>query len=113
MGQTYHSATTSAQTHEPVAAAFAYADDLPPLYQDHEAARGRGDEAAQARAYDALIADFCATNRDLISPVLEQKLHAARYLPKDNPSDASAEYWHSTYGVSFFELRRLQEAYER
>jgi hypothetical protein len=93
-------------------------DDSPPVYRDEDEAqiqsqRIRAEEAERARRYDALIADFCASNRDLISPALERKLHAARYLPEDNPSDVPAEYWHTTYGVEFFELRRLQTAYER
>ncbi|KIM29885.1 hypothetical protein M408DRAFT_108556 [Serendipita vermifera MAFF 305830] len=70
-------------------------------------------EAAQARAYEESLSQFCATNRDLISPTLEGKLRAARYLPKDNPSEISAEYWRNTYGVEFFDLKRLQEAYEK
>ena len=96
----------------------------PPTYQDEEntvqiipsprTARVQPEEEAErARLYDEQIADFCATNRDLISPSLERKLHAARYLPEDDPSDVPAEYWHNTYGVEFFELRRLQTAYER
>jgi hypothetical protein len=93
-------------------------EDFPPMYRDEDEAqlqsqRIRAEEAERARRYDALIANFCAENRDLISPALERKLHAARYLPEDNPSDVAADYWHTTYGVEFFELRRLQTAYER
>ncbi|KIM23401.1 hypothetical protein M408DRAFT_332393, partial [Serendipita vermifera MAFF 305830] len=74
---------------------------------------GAVDEAAQAHAYEESISQFCTNNRDLISPVLESKLRAARYLPKDNPSEIPAEYWRDSYGVEFFDLKRLQEAYER
>jgi hypothetical protein len=93
-------------------------EDPPPMYEDEAEAqiqseRIRAEEAERARRYDALIANFCALNRDLISPDLERKLHAARYLPEDNPSDVAADYWHTTYDVEFFELRRLQTAYER
>jgi hypothetical protein len=73
----------------------------------------RAEEAERVRRYDALIADFCASNRDLISPTLERKLHAARYLPEDNPSDVDADYWLTTHGVGLSELRRLQTAHER
>jgi len=122
-------ATTSYHTAVPPAATSNYntaipgailapVDDSPPMYRDEDEAqiqsqRIRAEEAERARRYDALIADFCASNRDLISPALERKLHAARYLPEDNPSDVAADYWHTTYGVEFFELRRLQTAYER
>jgi hypothetical protein len=90
----------------------------PPMYRDEAEAqiqsqRIRAEEAERVRRYDALIADFCASNRDLISPVLERKLRAARYLPEDDPSDLTVDYWHTTYGVESFELENLQAAYER
>jgi hypothetical protein len=93
-------------------------EDPPPMYQDEAEAqiqsqRIRAEEAERVRRYDALIADFCASNRDLISPTLERKLHAARYLPEDDPSDVAADYWLNTYGVDSLELMRLQTAYER
>jgi len=83
----------------------------PPMYRNAENIAQI--PSGRASFYDVRISDFCTTNRDLIPPSLERKLHAARYLPEDDPSDLSAEYWHSTYGVEFFELRRLQAAYER
>jgi len=93
-------------------------ENPPPIYEREDVAqiqseRARVEEAERARQYDMRISNFCATNRDLISPALERKLHNARYLPEDNPSDVSADYWRSAYGVEFFELRRLQTAYER
>ncbi|KIM29886.1 hypothetical protein M408DRAFT_67574 [Serendipita vermifera MAFF 305830] len=95
--------------------------DLPEYRDDYTAHAAPGAdlssgavyEAAQARAYEESISQFCATNRDLISPALEGKLRTARYLPKDNPSEIPAEYWRDSYGVEFFDLKRLQEAYER
>jgi hypothetical protein len=93
-------------------------EDPPPIYRDETEAliqsqRVRAEEAERVRRYDALIAGFCASNRDLISPALERKLHAARHLPEDNPSDLTADYWLTTYGVEPLELRRLQTAYDR
>ena len=100
-------------------------ENPPPIYRDEDNNMAQiapserttrvqpEEEAERARQYDVRIADFCATNRDLISHSLERKLHAARYLPEDDPNDVPAEYWHNTYGVEFFELRRLQTAYER
>jgi len=93
-------------------------ENPPPMYEGEDVAQiqseqARVQEAERARQYDMRMADFCATNRDLISPALERKLHNARYLPEDNPSDVSADYWRSAYGVEFFDLRRLQTAYDR
>ena len=115
-------------THPPTGASTPgpTADFAPPAYQDPHGAPtalmgsispatnlNPTAEAEQARVYEESISQFCATNRDLISPALEGKLRAARYLPKDNPSEVPAEYWRNAYGVEFFDLKRLQEAYER
>lgn len=63
--------------------------------------------------YSNLIGEYSAANRDVISPELEKKLRAARYLPTDNPSDMPAEEWGNLHGVGRFELKRLQELYDR
>lgn len=67
----------------------------------------------QMSAHNDPLSQFCVANRDLIAPALEERLRAARYLPKDNPDEISADYWRSAYGVDFFDLKRLKEAYER
>lgn len=63
--------------------------------------------------YNDVIGQYAAANRDVINSDLERKLRAARYLPTDNPSDMPAEEWGTRYGVGTFELRRLQELYDR
>lgn len=63
--------------------------------------------------YNNLITEYAAANRDVISAKLERKLRAARYLPTDNPSDMPAEEWGNLYGVGRFEVKRLQELYDR
>lgn len=92
-------------------------EDFSPIYDatttGANSQRARAAEEERARLYDTLITDFCANNRDLISTELERKLYTARYLPSDNPSDIPYEHWRNAYGVEFFDLRRLQEAYER
>jgi hypothetical protein len=65
------------------------------------------------RVYSDTLSQFTSANRDVITPNLENKLRQARYVPTDNPSDMSAEEWSSRYGVGTFELRRLQELYDR
>lgn len=65
-----------------------------------------------AHGQDVLF-QFAARNRDLISLELESKLRVAHYLPTDNPSDLSTDIWQSQYGVGLFELRRVQEAWQR
>ena len=104
---TGHNATIHRPTENPL-----------PIYEGEDVAQiqseqARVEEAERVRQYDTRIANFCATNRDLISPALERKLHNARYLPEDNPSDISATYRRGAYDVELFEFRRLQTAYER
>ncbi|KIM21493.1 hypothetical protein M408DRAFT_103437 [Serendipita vermifera MAFF 305830] len=70
-------------------------------------------DAAEARLYDIKIYQFCVANRDLISSALESKLRSAHWLPTDDPSEIPAEHWSTAYGVEFFELKRIQEAYAR
>ena len=70
-------------------------------------------DAADTRMYNTDLSKFCAANRDIISPGLENKLRAAHWLPADDPSEIPAEYWRNTYGVEFFELKRVHEAYAR
>lgn len=63
--------------------------------------------------YNDIIGQYATANRDIISSDLERRLRMARYLPTDNPSDMPAEEWGTRYGVGIFELRRLQELYDR
>lgn len=71
------------------------------------------DDAIDATFYNTDIRSFCAANRDLVSPALESKLRAAHWIPTDDPSEIPAEHWSTAYGVEFFELKRIQEAYDR
>jgi hypothetical protein len=56
---------------------------------------------------------WAAANRDSIEPELEQKLRIAHYRPVDDPKQISDTIWKEQYGVGFFELKRIQELYER
>ena len=70
-------------------------------------------DTGDTRMYNTDLSKFCASNRDIISPGLENKLRAAQWLLADDPSEMSAEYWRNTYGVESFELKRVHEAYAR
>ncbi|CAG7846607.1 SubName: Full=Uncharacterized protein {ECO:0000313/EMBL:CCA69853.1} [Serendipita indica DSM 11827] len=61
---------------------------------------------------DDILGQYAQANSDLFSPSLESKLRVARYLPTDNPSEMPISEW-QVYSVQTFELRRLQEAYDR
>lgn len=56
---------------------------------------------------------WAAANRDSIEPELEQKLRIAHYRPMDDPKQISDTDWKEQYGVGVFELKRIQELYER
>jgi hypothetical protein len=64
------------------------------------------------QTYRDIIGLFAAAQRETISPELESRLRAARYLPTDDPSEISAERWRIDHGVTYFELKRLQEIYD-
>ena len=51
--------------------------------------------------------------RELIPESLEAKLSRAGYLPGDNPGLATEDTWFSRWGVTVFELGRVQTAYEK
>lgn len=67
----------------------------------------------EQEVYDDPLSDLCTKNRDLIPLELENKLRAAQYLPRDDPNETTPDYWLRTYGVGGFELKRVQEAYDR
>lgn len=71
------------------------------------------DDVSDSALHNDDIYQFCAANRNLISVALENKLRAAHWLPTDDPSEVPAERWRTAYGVEFFELKRIQEAYAR
>jgi hypothetical protein len=56
---------------------------------------------------------FADRHRSHISPVLEDKLRVAHYRPDDDPSSVPESVWAERYNVGIFELRRLQEVYNR
>lgn len=62
---------------------------------------------------DDEIGKFAARHRDVIPSELEGKLRRARYVPTDDPKEIPAAAWASEYGVGFFELKRLQELYDK
>ncbi|CAG7846606.1 SubName: Full=Uncharacterized protein {ECO:0000313/EMBL:CCA69851.1} [Serendipita indica DSM 11827] len=72
----------------------------------HQASTGMSEQV------NDIIGQYAQANRVLISPSLEDKLRAASYLPMDNPDEMPLSEWQA-YGVQTFELRRLQEAYDR
>ncbi|KAG8831475.1 hypothetical protein FRC17_003094, partial [Serendipita sp. 399] len=59
------------------------------------------------------ISWFASRHRDLITVEIEDRLRRANYRPSDDPREISAEHWKSSYGIDHFELKRLQEAYDR
>lgn len=62
---------------------------------------------------DDEIGRYAAANRDDIPHELEEKLRMARYMPTDDPKEIPADFWLTHYGVGHFELKRLQELFER
>ncbi|KAG8827487.1 hypothetical protein FRC19_002940 [Serendipita sp. 401] len=56
---------------------------------------------------------FAFQHGDLITPDMEEKLRRAKYRPDDDPREISEEHWKSSYGIDHFELKRLQEAFDR
>lgn len=131
------SETDDEQPRRPTSTVITAETELPPpAYQPsphaHQLTRGRGagttstdspnpfasyaeslNDGAEERIYNDDISRFCSANRDLISPTLENKLRAAHWLPSDDPNEMPAERWRTAYGVEFFELKRIQEAYSR
>jgi hypothetical protein len=59
------------------------------------------------------LARFASANRDVINESLEAKLHAAGYLPTDDPNDLTPEEWRNDHGVTKLELNRLKNLYAR
>jgi hypothetical protein len=55
---------------------------------------------------------FADRHRSHISPELEDKLRVAHYRPSDDPSSVPESLW-AQYNIGVFELRRLQEVYDR
>lgn len=102
-------------------------EDLPPVYAVLPAAQAQipvansfigtpsnvVEAVGQPNVHNDPLSQFCAENRDLITSTLEEKLRAARYFPRDDPDEIPADYWRNTYGVDFFDLKRLKEAYYR
>lgn len=74
---------------------------------------GAGTNNVSQQVVNDIIGQYAEANRDLISPSLESKLRAARYLPTDDPSEASEAEWQTQHGVGALELKRLKEAYNR
>lgn len=65
-----------------------------------------------ALLYDDEVGRWAASNRDHISPDLEQKLREAHYRPADDPKEITDKIWNDRYGVGHFELKRIQELYD-
>lgn len=63
--------------------------------------------------YDDEVGRWAAGNRDSISPELEQKLRDAHYRPSDDPREITDNIWSDRYGVGHYELKRIQELYQR
>jgi len=59
------------------------------------------------------LARFASANRDVINETLEAKLHAAGYLPTDDPNGLTPEQWRNEHGVNRLELNRLKNLYAR
>lgn len=56
---------------------------------------------------------FAASHRELITADLETKLRTAGWSPTQDPNNISEDRWKIEFGVTFFELERLKEAFER
>jgi hypothetical protein len=62
---------------------------------------------------DDEVGRWAAANREKIGPELEQKLRVAHYRPVDDPKQIDDTVWKEQYDVGVFELKRIQELYER
>lgn len=91
--------------------------DLPPTYDQRHSYLPRHPaeypDPHPLASRNPQLTHFISENSDIIPISLADKLYTAGYLPADDPSMVSEDYWMDRFGVSAFELARLREAYRR
>jgi hypothetical protein len=92
---------------------FASTSRAPPPSFSPEPVQVTSTSATLPPSFSAELARYASANRDVINESLEAKLHAAGYLPSDDPNDLTPEQWRNEHGVTRLELNRLKNLYAR
>jgi hypothetical protein len=105
--------TTTPPSFSPQLSQFGSTSRAPAPSSSPEPVQVASTSATLPPSFSPELARYASANRDVINESLEAKLHAAGYLPTDDPNDLTPEEWRNEHGVTKLELNRLKNLYAR